>query len=105
MLDALKVIQKVMRRCEYPCEAKKKVPKETMEYQTETKPELVGVYFNADVLKESCQNVFVLRENLTSYTDTKIIKNEQKNTMREAIIQLVSKLRGSQNVEFESFEK
>ena len=97
MLDALKVIQKVMRRCEYPCEAKKKVPKETMEYQTETKPELVGVYFNADVLKESCQNVFVLRE--------KIIKNEQKNTMREAIIQLVSKLRGSQNVEFESFEK
>ena len=98
MLDALEVIQKVTRRCEYPCEAMKKVPKETMEYHTETKPEVAGVYFNADVLKESCQNVFVLRENLTSYTETKIIKNEQKNTMREAIIQLVSKLRGSQNV-------
>ena len=80
MLDALEVIKKVTKRGEYPCEAIKKIPKETLEYQTETKAETYGVYFNADVLKESGLKVLLLRENLTSFTETMFVKDEQKTT-------------------------
>ena len=44
----------------------------------------MGKYFNADVLQESGQKVLVLRENLTSYTEARFVKNEQKETLREA---------------------
>ena len=98
MLDALEIIKKVTQGCEYPCEAMKKIPKETLDYQTETKPERAGVFFNADVLQESGMKILVLRENLTSFTETMFVKNEQKPTIREALIILTSKLRADQQI-------
>ena len=98
MLNAADVIKEVTGRCEYPCKAMKKIPKETFDYQTETKPEEAGVFFNADVLKESGQKIFVLRENLTSFTETMFVKDETKPILREAIIILTSKLRSNKNI-------
>ena len=98
MLNAMEVIKEVTERCEYPCKAMKKLPKETFEYQTETKPDEAATYFNADVLKESGQKIFVLRENLTSFTETRFVKDETKQTLREAILILTSKLRSEKNI-------
>ena len=98
MLNAAEVIKEVSGRCEYPCKAMKKIPKETYDYQTETKPDEAGVFFNADVLKESGQNIFILRENLTSYTEAMFVKDETKPTLREAILILTSRLRSTKSI-------
>ena len=98
MLDAIDVIRRVTRKCEYPCQAMKKIPKETMEYQTETKPEMSGIFFNADVLQESGMKILVFRENLTSYTESMFVPNEQKASLREALVIISSKLRSNQQI-------
>ena len=93
MLNVENVISKITDNCEYPCKAMKKLPKEMFEYQTETKPLIPGVCFNADVLQEASRKILILRDNLTSYSEAMIIRDETKQTLREALIILTSKLR------------
>ena len=93
MLNAEDIISKVSETYEYPCRAMKMLPKESLNNVTETKATTAGVYFNADVLQETKQRVFVLRDNLTSYTDAMLIRDENKESLREAIFILTSKLR------------
>ena len=93
MLDTLSVIKDVTSACEYPCAAMKTVPKETLSFSTTTKPDAAGTYFNADVLIEFSQKILVVRDNLTSLTDALFITNEQKPTLRSALIVLTSRLR------------
>ena len=95
MLDAAEVIKEVTNNCDFPCQAMKAVPKETLQFTTETKPPSAGSFFNADVLVESGQKILVIREHLTSYTDALIIPNEQKPTLRDHLIILSSKLRSN----------
>ena len=76
----------------------KKLPKEAFEYQTETKVNEAGVYFNGDVLREAGQKIFTLRDNLTSFTESKLVKDESKTTLREAIIILTSKMRSNKMI-------
>ena len=95
MLNAETIIAEVTESCEYPCRAMKKLPKETFDFQIETKPKMMGKYFNADVLQESGQKILVLREHLTSYTEAMFVKNEQKVTLREALVILTTKLRNN----------
>ena len=98
MLDCNEIISKVTDNCDFPCRALKKIPKETLEFQIETIPESFGSYFNADVIQESGQKILLVRENLTSLTDAMFIQNEQKETLREAIILLTLKLRTKQQI-------
>ena len=98
MLNAEEVISQVTNACIYPCKALKQLPKESFTYQTETKPEIAGSYFNADVLQEAKQKILVLRDNLTSYTDAMFIKDETKKTLRDALFILTSKLRADRLV-------
>ena len=98
MLNSDEIISKVTDNCEYPCRAIKKIPKETLDFQTETIPEYFGQYFNVDVIQESNKKILIIRENLTSFTDAMLIKNEQKQTLKEAIIILASKLRGNHQI-------
>jgi hypothetical protein len=93
MLDEKKILDEVFSLCQYPCQALKKIPKELLDYQTETKPERAGVSFNCDVMKENKQNVLLMRDNLTNFTETYFIKNEQKATLREGIMILALRLR------------
>ena len=83
MLNVEKVIARVMDSCEYPCKALKHIPKETLQYQTETKPEIAGTFFNADVIQNAKQKILVMRENLTSYTDAMLIPSEQKQALSD----------------------
>ena len=93
MLDESKVLQKVFDTCDVPCQASRILPKEILQFTTETKPAKLGQYFNADVMEESSQKILVIRENLTSFTDTLIIKNQTKPALREALIVLTSRLK------------
>ena len=48
--------------------------------------------------RNSAKKILVIRDNLTSLTDATFVPNEQKTTLRDALIVLVSKLRASKTV-------
>ena len=96
-LHVQQLVKRVTEACEM-CAATKMIPKETLTYSTHTKPTIAGSYFNADVLVESSQKILVIRDNLTSFTDAMFISDEQKETLRNALIILSSKLRASEDI-------
>ena len=98
MLDEAKTLQKVFDSCDVPCQASRILPKEVLQFSTDTKPEKLGQFFNADVMEESSQKILVIRENLTSFTDCLIIKSQTKHALREAIIVLTSRLKLGDNL-------
>ena len=98
MLDEAKVLQQVFDRCDVPCQASKILPKEILQFTTGTKPDTLGQFFNADVMEEFSQKIIVIRENLTSFTDSLIIKNQTKPALREALIVLTSRLKLGNNL-------
>ena len=93
ILDEAKTLSNVFDSCDYPCQASLILPKEIKTFNTETKPDRVGQFFNADVIEESKQKILVLRENLTSFTATCLIKNQLKDSLREGLILLISRVR------------
>ena len=94
-LDALSVIKRVHDDCEYPCQAIKPIPKESLSFTTRTKSIAAGSHLNADVLVDFGQKILLLRDNLTSFTDAMFVKNETKVSLRDAILILSSKLKCS----------
>jgi hypothetical protein len=64
-----------------------------VEQSTSDPPEAVGVNFAADIIKRNLQLILVLRETVTSYTAACIVANEQRITVRNALIQLAIELR------------
>ena len=93
MLDSKNVLKMVFDTCEYPCQASHILPKESVEYSTETKPSRLGEHFGADVLQESGQKILVVREILTSFTDSIIVKNQTKQCLKDALVILLSRLK------------
>ena len=93
MLDEAKVLQQVHDSCVIPCQASKILPKEIPQFTTETDPDILGQSFTAHVMGDSCQKILAIFENLTSFTDTLIIKNQTKPVLREALIVLTSRLK------------
>ena len=86
MLDEAKVLQQVLDSCDIPCQAYK-IP----QFTTVTKSDKLGQFFTAHVMEDS--KILVIYENLTSYTDSLIIKNQTKSVLREALIVLTSRLK------------
>ena len=66
---------KTCNSCEFPCRASL-LPKETMEYKTNTQPSSVGSHLNADIMEEASQRVLLIRDNLMSMTATTIVKSQ-----------------------------
>ena len=93
ILNQKDILLSVYNSCDVPCQAAKLIPKETMTFVSETKPSSPGTHLNADVLVEAGQKILLVRDNLTSYTATMIIKNEQKEILKESLFTLASSLR------------
>ena len=91
-LDMDKSIEHVTNTC-HQCASLKQLPHTVIPQSTGDPPASIGIQFAADVIKRNRQLVFVLRECVTSYTSTCIIPNEQKDTLREALIRLCIELR------------
>ena len=58
-----------------------RLPKEETSDETETKTTVPGTFYIADVLIQNKMKILVVRENLTSFTQTKFIQDEKKDTL------------------------
>ena len=87
-----KIAQKVVEDCKL-CSSRKRLPKDLVTFDTGTKAEIPGTFFNADVLNIQKRKILVIRDNLTSFTQTKMIPNEQKDSLRDALIEVIYRLK------------
>ena len=91
-LDMDKCIEETSKSC-HQCTSLKQSPSPAPEQSTSDPPESVGVHFAADILKRERQLIFVIRENITSYTSAVIVDNEQAQSLRDAIVRLCIEIR------------
>ena len=88
IFDRKRVIQEVFNNC-LSCAARRKISPTLFSLETQTKSECPGTQCNADVLVRDKQKILILRDNLTSFTQTKFIPSEQKDDLRSGLISLV----------------
>jgi len=91
-LDLDKVIKQVTESC-HTCGSLASFPDTRIQQSSSDPPAGVGTQFACDIIRREKQLIFALREYVTSYTWSCIIKNEQHNTLREAILQLCLPIR------------
>ena len=91
-LDVDKAIDFVSSSC-HTCESVKSIPKHFQPQSSEVAPRSIGVLFVADVAQRHRQLILVLRETVSSYTLTTLIKSEKHEDLRNAVIVLCSQLR------------
>ena len=75
------------------CESVKSIPKHFQPQSSEEAPRSIGISFAADVARRHRQLILVLRETVSSYTLTTLIKSEKHEGLRNALIVLCFQLR------------
>lgn len=68
------------------------MPKLSEKQSSSDPPETVGSSFAADVMRWERQIILVLRDNVTSYTFTKLLATEHNLELCDTIIQLLAKV-------------
>ena len=86
-LNSSKIVDEVHSNCPI-CTSLSSLPK-LIESQSTSPSGTFGAKFSADVCKQNKQLVFICRENLSSFTTSKIIRDETADSIREAIIESV----------------
>ena len=61
--------------------------------ETQTESISPGTYCNADVLIRNKQKILLVRDNLTSFTQTKLIQSEQKEDLQSGLLMLIYPLK------------
>ena len=79
-----RVIEEVHNSCEM-CMALKHLPKEIFSQSTGN-VEGFGTNFSADVVERNNQQILVIREKMSLFTITRLIKNQSSDTLKEALI-------------------
>ena len=90
-LDLAKAVDKTSSACQI-CAPLQKFPNRLVTQSSEDPPETVGISFAADALKRNRQLILVLRESVTSYTKACFLENENRETLRDNLLQLVVEL-------------
>ena len=75
------------------CSSLATFPKEIVEFSTSQPTSKPGSAFACDVLVRARQKILVIRDTFTSFTVVKIIQNEQKESLRSAIIETTAELK------------
>ena len=91
-LDMDSKAKKVVDNC-YECAALKKVPSMYNKQSTSVPANVIGVKYSIDVMKRYTQNILLIREDISSYSDATIVQDEKAQTLREGILLLISRLR------------
>ena len=91
-LDMNTVAKKVVEGC-HTCAALKKIPSSYHSQTTSVPAKTIGVKFAIDIIKREGQLIMLIREDISSYSDAMLIHNEKAETLRDAIIILMSKFR------------
>jgi hypothetical protein len=97
LFNSKQVCQEVFNNC-IQCQAGKKISPNMLSFENQTKPSHAGTFFNADVIKRNTQKILMLRDNLTSFTQTKFVDNEQKETLREGLISLIYRIKPNMKI-------
>ena len=87
-LDMDNAIDRICDTC-HVCASLKTCSGPAREQSTGPPPEVVGISFAADVMKQNKQLILVLRETVSSYTAACIIANEKSDTLRDALLKLI----------------
>ena len=95
-LDVDKTIDLVSSSC-HTCQSVKSIPKHFQPQSCAVAPRSIGVSLAADVARRHRQLILVIRETVSSYTSTTLIKSEKHEDLRNAIIVLCSQLRSLQD--------
>ena len=90
-LDADRDIAYVTEQCAM-CASIATLPKEVEEFSTCDPILKPGIAFACDILCRARQKIYVLRDCFSTFTVTKIIQNEQKESLRDAIIETTAEL-------------
>ena len=91
-MDLTQAVEHVSDSC-HTCASLRSVPRSLIEQSTSDPPDAIGTSFAADVLRRSKQVILVLRETVTSFTLSRIIDNEQHESLRCALACLCMELR------------
>ena len=91
-LDVDKTIDLVSSSC-LICESVESIPTRFQLQSSEEASHSIGISFAADVAQHHRQLIIVLRETVSSYTSTTLIKSEKHEDLRNALIVLCSQLR------------
>ena len=92
------IARKVTESC-YTCSALKSLPIINHKQSTAVPEKVIGCKFSIDVVQRHSQAIMVAREDITSYTDATIVRNEQAVTLRDGILTLMARLRPQQGPE------
>ena len=87
-LNLSKVIEEATKCC-FTCAALAKIPKSLTVQSSSDPPETVGSQFACDVLRRERQMILVIREYVSSFTYTSLLKSERNEDLREGIIKLI----------------
>ena len=94
-INADKVIADICSQCNL-CSSVALLPQDIEEFTTSDIPRTIGTHFACDVLRRANQFIFVIRDEFSSFTITRILQNEKSDTLRDAIIETTAELRSPQ---------
>ena len=90
-LDMKTVIDQVTDSC-HLCSSLRKFPDSLVTQTSDDPPEVIGLSFASDVLKQNRQLILVLRETVSSYTTACLVDDERHSTLRDALARLCMEL-------------
>jgi hypothetical protein len=91
-LDSDKEVATVSTQCSQ-CTAIATLPQEIENFSTSPPAKQPGINLACDIMCRARQRIFLVRDCFSSYTVTQIIPNEQKDTLRSAIIETTAELK------------
>ncbi len=80
------------------CQAAMKIPKVLQEYHNTTTAIHPGTHFGIDIMKRAKQKIIIARDMFSSFVTAMFIDREDKDSLRNAIIQLVTPIRTKEQV-------
>ena len=92
-LDSDKAVDEINEGC-HTCKSLQNMPSTFLEQST-TCPASVGSNYSSDVIKRSGQLILALRENISSFTTAKFIKDETASSLSEGLQVLLSQFRSN----------
>ena len=91
-LDLSEKAKCVSEQC-FTCAALKNIPAAYHEQSTSVPADTIANKFSADVVRRSSQFILLVREDITSYTDATLVRNEQAETLRDGLVLVLSRLK------------
>ena len=85
------------------CKAAQTLPKQLLNYKTETNAKQPGTHFGIDVLRRAKQKIMVCTDQFSSFVTATFISDESAASLREGIIQTTQTLRHPGQIQVRGF--